>query len=914
MYPFAVAASIAFMLVTVFTPLIRSRAQQQGYLDYPDADRKRHHQAKPLGGGIAVFLAVLVTLTVVYLFFAPAEGTSSEDARFLLSLLLASTVILATGILDDLTELSGLEKLIGQLVSIGVFLCLEPSVERLEVFGFEIQLGILSAPFATFWLLCAINSVNLLDGADGLATTVGIIIAAAIAVIAIQLGHTAEAVVAVSVVGALVGFLLFNFPPSSIFLGDAGSMLIGLLVGILAFRCHLKEAATVALIGPLALLSIPILDSAAAVIRRVLTGKNVFTGDHAHLHHVLSRRGLSPKLTVLVVAVLCVIPAAGATASGLTGNSAYTLAGCIVVATILAAFSFFRTESKLLLNRVQRIGGVFFRASTSHDGERPHCLGLEQSPAAEHIWDTLTAFAVERNLGRIRLELEGEWLCDGHDVICDHRVGPTKSPPNWRTRIPLMVRDRQIGAIGLYGTLDAPETRRIHTFTLLLLDEIYPSLEEIEVDRERRSSVQHRALFINRSYWPDCEATGQLLTDLCETVANDLRVTVIAGKPNENPDQLSFVSGGVEKRNGVTIRRVRHSRLPKSSIVLRAMNLISFLVMATCEAIRTPRHDIVVVETDPFPLALLGAELKRWRDCRLVVYVQDVYPDIAVAIGKVRESFFTRTLRKLLVRAYQRADRVIVLGNDMRQRLISHGVDDERIVVIPNWVDTDHIYPDKENNAFRVAHGIDDGRFVIMHSGNMGLTQELEQLIEVADHMRGREDIIFVIVGGGAKKAFLEAEVKKRGLANVLILPYQPSEGLRTSLSAADLHVVSMHPNVSGNLVPSKIYGIMASGTPVLAIVPDDTDVSNLVAEEAIGINVPPGRIDEICRVITDAADGVFDLDQMGLRARKVVESRFDRKISTNKILALLLDTLGSHPTKRAPTQQPASTERTSAL
>ncbi len=909
MFPYLLAAAFAFIATCAITPAVRLCAVRKGYLDHPDKSRKFHGESKPLGGGVAVYLAILLAVSVTYLTFSSRLGASTGDARFLLGLLLASTIILITGVLDDVANLGGLQKLAGQFLAVSVFIILEPPLDHITAFGFYTKLSFMAVPFVAFWLLGAINSVNLLDGADGIATTVGIIVTGTSVVIAFSVGHTAEAIVAMATLGALVGFLLFNFPPSSIFLGDAGSMLIGLLVGVLAIRCHVKEAATVALVGPIALMSIPIIDSTAAIVRRLLTGKNIFDGDHAHLHHVLQRRGLNPKLTVFAVAVLCLIPAVGTIATARSNNPTYALTSSVIVFTVLVTFSFFRNECNLVVNRLLRFSHAIVPPKHADGRETSHCLGLRQSRDAEDIWDTLVSFSVVQDISRIRLHLTGDWLIDGNDVICERlQKGGDRHSANWTTRYPLIVDDRQLGTFSLTGRLRSENVDKTPLAIHQLLLDIRPSLERIAEERRKRENVEQTALFINRSYWPDCEATGQLLTDLCERVATELNVTVIAGKPNENPDLAKYVVGGVEKRNGVTIRRVRHSKLPKRSIPLRAVNLVSFVVMATWEAFCTPKQDVVVVETDPFLLPLLGAELKRWSGCRLIVYVQDIYPDVAVAIGKVREGFLTRTIRKLLLQAYQRADKIIVLGHDMKDRLVSHGVDARKIAIIPNWVDTEAVFPVKDENAFRQQNGLDD-KFVVMHSGNMGLTQGLEQIIEAADRLRHRKDIVFALVGGGAKKPYLEHEVRRRGLKNVLIKPYQPRSDLAVSLSAADLHIVSMHSDICGVLVPSKIYGIMASGTPILAIVPPDTDVAEIVENAEIGTVIQPGDIAAITDHIEWATDGNVDLEAQGCRARKLAETQHDTRYGPQQILKLIQSSLTG--TRTESPQRPSTDDHT---
>jgi glycosyltransferase involved in cell wall biosynthesis len=415
---------------------------------------------------------------------------------------------------------------------------------------------------------------------------------------------------------------------------------------------------------------------------------------------------------------------------------------------------------------------------------------------------------------------------------------------------------------------------------------------------ERRSAQLPSVLFINRSYWPDCEATGQLLTELCEDLGQSMPVSVLAGQPNHNLNHEHYVGKGVERRNDVSIYRSRHTRFKKTSFFGRALNMLTFLASAAWRSLTIPRHDVVVVETDPFLLAFLGSAVKRFRRSQLVIYLQDVYPDIALALGKVREGLLVRVLRKLLHRAYTKADRIVVLSDDMRDRLLRSGVDAQKIVCISNWIDTDTVYPVKEDNHFRTDNGVDD-RFVVMYSGNIGLTQELDTLIDVATELKDREDIVFMLVGEGASKQRLAAIVAKRKLTNVRFLPYQPREHLAQSLSAADLHIVSMHPAIAGCLVPSKIYGIFATGTPVLAVVPRAADVFQLVRDAEVGASVEPGDAEAIKNQIVDFADGKHDCELIGLRARKLAEEEFSRKQSVAKFHQLFqeLSTTDETPT-----------------
>lgn len=396
-----------------------------------------------------------------------------------------------------------------------------------------------------------------------------------------------------------------------------------------------------------------------------------------------------------------------------------------------------------------------------------------------------------------------------------------------------------------------------------------------------------RLLFLNRSYWPDVEATGQLLTELCEDLAGTFDVTVIAGQPNQNPAGMDYRTQGSQRRHGVHVRRVWNTRLPKHSLPGRVVNLLSYFAGAWLAALAVPRPDVVIVETDPPLLCLLGAFLRRWRRAKLVVYLQDIYPDIAVALGKLPDGPPTRLLRRLMFGAYRRADRVVVLSRDMRDLLVASGVDAHKIECIPNWIDTEQVVPRKEQNAFRAEHGL-DGQFVVMYSGNMGLCQRLEDVLSAADMLRDRNDLLFLMVGDGASRPQLQASARRLNLSNIRFLPYQPKDRLAESLSAADLHLVPLDPRVSSCLMPSKLYGILASGTPVLAIAPEDCELAEVARREAVGLVVPPGQPEALADAIRGLADSREKLGPMGRSARALAVARYDRRQSTASFATML--------------------------
>ena len=216
-----------------------------------------------------------------------------------------------------------------------------------------------------------------------------------------------------------------------------------------------------------------------------------------------------------------------------------------------------------------------------------------------------------------------------------------------------------------------------------------------------------------------------------------------------------------------------------------------------------------------------------------------------------------------MARTYRAADRVVVLSRDMQSRIVAWGVPAERIVCLPNWIDTRQVRPLKLANAFRERHDF-NGRFVVMYSGNLGLCQRLEDVIVAADHLRQRPDILFVLVGGGAKEKELKQQALDLGLSNVRFLGYQPKHQLADSLSAAELHLVPLDPRVASCLMPSKLYGVLASGTPLVAVAPDDCELADLTRDHEIGIVTPPGDPAALAAAIAGLADHPDALREMG--------------------------------------------------
>jgi glycosyltransferase involved in cell wall biosynthesis len=384
-----------------------------------------------------------------------------------------------------------------------------------------------------------------------------------------------------------------------------------------------------------------------------------------------------------------------------------------------------------------------------------------------------------------------------------------------------------------------------------------------------------RILFFNRSYHPDVEATGQLLAELCSDLARDHDVTVIAGRPN-------FVRAGEgpglfrhEVHDGVQVVRVRNVRFTKASLIGRAAGLLSYLFLALAAGLCRRRPDVIVVETDPPFLGLLGALLKRWHRCPLIYYLQDLYPEVGLAMGKLRPGLVTSLLRWTTQVGLRRADRVVVLGEDMKERVLRRGIDPARVAIVPNWADTTAVRPLRENNPLREQWGL-NGSFAVMYSGNLGLSQNLDQVLEAARELR-HEPVAFLMVGEGAAKAALMAKAAGWSLDNVRFLPYQPKERLSESLGTADLHLIPLQRGLAGCIVPSKLYGILAAGVPYVAAVEPASEVARVTAEHKSGLVIDPDAPEQLVRAIRWCLDHPAELRVMGENGRHLAVTHYDR-------------------------------------
>jgi colanic acid biosynthesis glycosyl transferase WcaI len=387
--------------------------------------------------------------------------------------------------------------------------------------------------------------------------------------------------------------------------------------------------------------------------------------------------------------------------------------------------------------------------------------------------------------------------------------------------------------------------------------------------------------FFNRSYWPDQAATGQLLTELAEDLVSRFgcEVTVVAGAAlhaaHEGPPRLWPVQR--ETHNGVGILRAASTTLRPARFSARVTNYLSYAASATLASLQIGRPDVIVSLTDPPIIGRLALSAARRTGARFVFLCEDVFPEVAQLLENFDHPWVSRALDRLNRHLLREADAIVAIGERMRERLVDEkGAEPSRVSVIHNWADCDAIRPGAKDNAFSRAHGLAD-KFVLMHSGNVGLSQNLNVLVDAAERLRSRDGIVIAIVGDGAQRQRLEQRAAERGLSNVRFFPYQQKARLHESFAAADAFLVSLKPGIEGYIVPSKLYGVLAAGRPYVAAVDPSCEVARLALEHDCGLPVTPGDADALAAAVLALHDDPARARRMGEHARALAV-RFDRR------------------------------------
>jgi glycosyltransferase involved in cell wall biosynthesis len=394
---------------------------------------------------------------------------------------------------------------------------------------------------------------------------------------------------------------------------------------------------------------------------------------------------------------------------------------------------------------------------------------------------------------------------------------------------------------------------------------------------------------LNQYYKPGIEATANLLAELCEALAAHYDVTVVTGRVRDR-DELP----AEETLDGVRVLRIRSTAYDRAQLHLRAVNYGTYLADSLFRALTLKRPDIVLTLTDPPMIGDIGLLVARRFRAPLVVVSEDVFPEIAVELRRLENPFLVGLLRAMVDGYLHRADRIVAIGETMRVRLEAKGVRPERVTVIENWVDTTRITPQPRVNEWSRAQGLENA-FVVMHSGNVGHAQDVETLVRAGTFLRDLPDVRIVVIGYGARQVATVELAERLEVTNVTFIPYQVREVLSDSLSSAHMHYLGLTKGLSGFVVPSRAYGVLSAGRPLLVSADEACETARIVRTCDCGVVVPPARPELVAGVIRDAYEGRLDLDGMGARGRAYAEQNADRNVAISRYRELLGELLPSN-------------------
>src|SRR6202167_773860 len=422
--------ALSVLLALILTPVVRDRIGKFGFLDHPDGVRKKHAAAVPRVGGIAIVLAYISTFAIALALPFTYSYVLHRALPHILHLVLAGSVVFATGVLDDRLRLSAWKKLAGIASAAVLAYAAGIRVDIHILHGLPAWPG-LEFALTVIWLIGCTNAFNLIDGMDGLAAGVGLVPTVTLSIAALTQGNLPLALATMPLAGCLLGFLRYNFSGASVFLGDSGSLLIGFLLGCYGALWSEKSVTLVALTVPLLAVSIPLLDVVLSILRRFLRNRPIFQADRGHIHHRLLDRGLSPKSAVLTMYGVCSLVAVlsllvSALHNQFSGLIVIFFCGAVWIGIRQLDYAEFASASRMLF------GGKFRRIIDVEARLKDFEATLAKADSIEECWGHIRAGSRDFGFHEVRMSLSGKLFEDLHSDA---------SQPRWQLRIPL--RDSQ---------------------------------------------------------------------------------------------------------------------------------------------------------------------------------------------------------------------------------------------------------------------------------------------------------------------------------------------------------------------------------------------------------------------------------------------------------------------------------------
>jgi colanic acid biosynthesis glycosyl transferase WcaI len=406
-----------------------------------------------------------------------------------------------------------------------------------------------------------------------------------------------------------------------------------------------------------------------------------------------------------------------------------------------------------------------------------------------------------------------------------------------------------------------------------------------------------KILFMAQCYAPEDVSAAVLITELAADLAGrGHQVTIVTGAPNypqgrvfKGYQNLPYL---VEMLDGVRVIRTWSFISPSKRVLPRLLHYGTYSATAFYGGLFARRPDVIVSYSPPLPLGLSACLLSKIFRVPWVLQIEDLFPDAAIAAGVMTDKLLINFFFAIEKFLYRNAQYISVISKSFQQNLLAKGIENSKIEIIPTWADPDEIQPMVKHNGFREIHGLEE-KFVVLYAGNIGHTSCLEDVLLAAEMLQGEENIQFVIVGEGVKKESLVSEKQTKQLTNTLFLPFQPRKLFPEMLAAADISLVTLNAGAAISSMPSKIFNLMASARPILAIAPPESEIVQIVMEANCGWSVPPESPEKLAEVIMQLKDRESILIQKGQNGRICLEHNYSRDHCVNAYEKMLTSLCG---------------------
>ncbi len=411
--------------------------------------------------------------------------------------------------------------------------------------------------------------------------------------------------------------------------------------------------------------------------------------------------------------------------------------------------------------------------------------------------------------------------------------------------------------------------------------------------------MKKKLLYIIDTFHPEYASTGQLMTEMAQYLQDDFNITVIVGTPKygvDGGDQYSKGTFFYEKFENINIVRVKTPDVDKSSKISRVKHILGHFINAFRATFRVDKPDMIYVISQPPILGgLLGRITKLFRGGKLIYNIQDFNPEQAEAIGYIKKKWLVKLARAFDNHTIRSADQIIVVGRDMQMRLNDRvkALHPDKVEVINNWIHEEFVKPctnccGKEHNEYYHKYNVSE-KFTIMYSGNLGLYYDLENIINVIGGFRDYKDLQFIFVGDGVHKKTLVDYCDIENITNVEFYDYVPKAEVQCSINSAHVHLVTNQKGIKGVSVPSKIYGVLAVGKPVLGVLEKGSEAAMIIDDASCGKYVEPQDYKGIKSLIEWFYNNPDKADEMGKKGRSYLEKNLKMEKSLNKYKELLI-------------------------